>query len=126
MFGRAVHLRRAGHAWEGVELRGEYFGVAAYSQRPLWGRLWGSYCTAVLLLLSHPLTHKVLLEGRFIRLISYIICSVFHTLNMSEKLAFTCFSLEVQSTHTLLFQMQKYYLFSFEVLAPSAVSVGCR
>lgn len=62
VFGCAVHLLRAGHAWEGIELRGKYFGVAAYSQRPLWGRLWGSYCTAVLLLLSHPLTHKVLLK----------------------------------------------------------------
>lgn len=63
MFGGAVDLRRAGHARQGVQLRGEYFGVTAYSQRPLWHRLWGPYAAAVLLLLSHPLTHKVLLEG---------------------------------------------------------------
>lgn len=62
MFGRAVDLRRAGHAREGVELRGQHLGVAAYSQRPLGGRLRGSHCAAVLLLLSHPLTDKVLEE----------------------------------------------------------------
>jgi len=64
VFGRAVDLRRACHAWQGVELRGEYFRVAAYSQRPLRGRLWGSCPTLLLLLLllSLPLTYKVLLE----------------------------------------------------------------
>lgn len=69
MFGCAVDLRGAGHAREGVELRGQYFRVTAYSQRPLWGRLWGPYCNTVLLLLSHPLTHKVLWKrgGQIVR-----------------------------------------------------------
>lgn len=61
VFRCAVDLWRAGHAWEGIKLRGKYFRVAAYSQRPLWGWFWGSNCSAVLLLLSHPLTNKVLL-----------------------------------------------------------------
>lgn len=62
MFGCAVDLRRARHAWQGVQLRGQNLGVTAYSERPLWGRLRGSHGASVLLLLSHPLTHKVLLE----------------------------------------------------------------
>lgn len=65
VLGRAVDLRRARHAWQGVELSGQDLGVTADPQRPLGRRLGGPHCAAVLQLLTHPLAHKVLREATY-------------------------------------------------------------
>ena len=62
VFGRAVDVRAARHAREGVELRGQHLGIAADPQGPLRDGLRGPH--GALRLVPRPLAHKVLLGGQ--------------------------------------------------------------